>query len=55
MIIEKEVSFELDAEDIWDNLDQKDIDKLKEMFYDDFKDDYKTMLLEEGLIKASDL
>jgi len=54
MIIEKEVEMEIDVDEIWDNLTYKEKKELMEYFYDEFKEDYKIWLIEEGLVKEND-
>ena len=43
-----EVEKELDANEIWDLLTPVDFENLKEMFYDEFKDDYIEWLIDNG-------
>ena len=50
MLIEKEiiVEIELDPEEIWNFLNPSDKERLKEYFYNEFKDDYIEWLIDNG-------
>jgi len=42
------MEIEFDAGDVWDNLTPTDFEKLKEMFYEEFKEEYKEWLIDNG-------
>ena len=52
MRIKKEITMEITANEIWEELDDKDIQDLKEQFYEEFKEEYKQWLIEEGELNA---
>ena len=49
--INQEITIELNVEEIWDKLTPTDFEKLKEMFYNEFKDDYIEWLIDNGEVK----